>query len=58
MIHHLLSVELWNIIAKMLNRIIVPKGDSIDVILPHPVRYELIIDKEGRIVDIRECILM
>ena len=58
MIHHLLPIELWGIIAGLLNRVIVPKDDSIELRLPHPVRYELIIDKEGRITDIRECTIM
>lgn len=58
MIHHLLPVELWNIIAGMLNRLILPKDDSIELKLPHPVRYELIIDDDGRILDIRECVVM
>ena len=47
----MLPPEIWQIIAEILNRNITQVGDSIELTLPHPVRYELIIDKEGNIVD-------
>ena len=49
--------ELWIIVGEYLNRGIaeVPEICSIDLIVLHPVRYEIMIDREGNITDIREC---
>ena len=55
MIYDLLPPELWQLVASMLNRKIGVLGDSIELTLPHPVRYEILFDRHGRIRDIREC---
>ena len=55
MIYELLPPELWVLIGKLMNRLVVETEDSIELKLPHPVRYEIIFDRYGRIRDIREC---
>ena len=55
MIYDLLPPELWQIVASMLNRNVEICEDSIELTLPHPVRYEILFDRDGQICDIREC---
>ena len=58
MVYHKMPPELWMIVGEMLNRGIAERQDgSIDLVILHPVRYEIIIDCEGNITDIRECII-
>ena len=58
MIHEMLPLELWDIIAVMLNRDIKVCEDSIALKLKHPIRYEILFNKDGTIQDIRECLVM
>lgn len=55
MVYEMLPPELWRLIGEIMNRIIEPVGDSIDLILPHPMRYEIIFNEHGQIREIREC---
>ena len=54
----MLPPELWKIIEDILNRTIHECGDSIELKFKHPIRYEIIFDRNGMIRDIRECSVM
>ena len=55
MVYELLPPELWRLIGELMNRVIEPTEDSIELMLPYPMRYEIIFNEHGEIREIREC---
>ena len=53
--YELLPPELWRLIGELMNRVIEPTEDSIELMLPYPMRYEIIFNEHGEIREIREC---
>ena len=58
MIFEKLPPEIWKIIEEILNRTINECGDSIELKFKHPIRYEILFNRDGTIRDIRECFIM
>ena len=58
MIFQKLPPELWGLVEEFLNRTINEFEDSIELKFKHPIRYEIIFDRNGNIRDIRECFIM
>ena len=55
-LYHRLPPELWKVLGEFLNRNIVPTAeDSIVLVRPHPSYYEIMMDAEGNITEIKTC---
>ena len=55
-LYHRLPPELWKVLGEFLNRNIVPTAeDSIVLVRPHPSYYQIMIDSDGKITEIKTC---